>query len=359
MWNNTKATERLGIQYPIIQGPFGGGASSAKLVSTVSNAGGLGSFGAYHLQPAEIEEIIAEIKKLTHKPFAINLWVSDVGINNKSISDEEYEKLKAAFKPFFDELKIPLPQKPEPVTSKFEQQAETILRIKPPVFSFVFGIPSAEIVKECKKQKILTIGTATTLDEAMALENAHVDLIVATGFEAGGHRPSFLNSAEESLTGTLALIPQIADNTNTPIIAAGGIADARGIVAALTLGASAVQIGTAFLACDESNASPEHKQILFSRRARYSTLTRSFSGRLARGTAGKISAATKESQLAPFPLQREFMRPLQKAAIEQGRSDMLTFWGGQSAPVLKYKHAIDLFNSLVAETEKILQTWNS
>jgi len=359
MWNKTKATERLRIGYPIIQGPFGNGASSAKLVSTVSNAGGLGSYGAYHLQPEEIEEINAGIKTLTNKPYAINLWVNDVDINNNNFSAEEYENLKTAFKPFFDELKIPLPQKPEPVASKFEKQAETILRIKPPVFSFIFGIPSEEIIKECKKQKIVTIGTATTLDEAIALENAHVDLIAATGFEAGGHRPSFLNSAEESLTGTFALIPQIADNVNTPIIAAGGIADARGIVAALTLGASAVQIGTAFLACEESNASPGHRQALFSKRARYSTLTRSFSGRLARGIQGKISEATKENKVAPFPLQRAFMSSLQKAAHEQNRPDLLTFSAGQTAPVLKHKKATELFNSLVTETEKILQNWSS
>jgi nitronate monooxygenase len=359
MWNKTKVTERLGIQYPIIQGPFGGGASSAKLVSSVSNAGGLGSYGAYHLQPAEIEEINTSIKTLTQRPYAINLWVSDVDIDNNDFSIEEFEKLKAVFKPFFDELKIPLPEKPEPVVSKFEKQAETILRIKPPVFSFVFGIPSGEIIRECKRQQIVTIGTATTLDEATALENARVDLIVATGFEAGGHRPSFLHSAEESLTGTFALIAQIADNINTPIIAAGGIIDARGIVAALTLGASAAQIGTAFLACEESNALPEHRQILFSKRARHSTLTRSFSGRLARGIPGTISEATKESHVAPFPLQRTFMRSLQKAAIEQGRRDILTFWAGQGAPILKHRKATDLFNSLVAETERILQNWNS
>lgn len=358
MWNKTKVTERLGIEYPIIQGPFGGGISSAKMVSTVSNAGGLGSYGAYHLLPEEIEEVNAGIKKLTNKPYAINLWVRDVDTDNKSFSVEDYERLKAAFKPFFDELKIPLPERPGPAASKFEKQAETILRIKPPVFSFVFGIPSEEIIKECKKQKIVTIGTATTLDEAIALENAQVDLIVATGFEAGGHRPSFLNSADESLTGTFALIPQIADKINIPVIAAGGIADARGIVAALTLGASAVQIGTAFLACEESNASPEHRQALFSKRARYSTLTRAFSGRLARGLQGKISEAIKETKVAPFPLQRIFMGSLQKAAHEQNRPDLLTFTAGQIAPIMKHKKATELFNSLVLETEKILQNRN-
>ena len=359
MWNKTAATAILGIDYPIVQGPFGGGLSSAKLVAAVSNAGGMGSFGAYHLQPHEIEGVNTSIKALTQKPYALNLWINDADEAAMHYTSQEYEALKQFFKHWFDALNIPLPAQPANFASKFEQQAEAILRIKPPACSFVFGVPPAAIIKEFKHQNIKIIGAATTPDEAFALEAAGVDLIVATGFEAGGHRPSFLRSARDSLTGTFALIPVLADNLHTPIIAAGGIADARGIVAALTLGASAVQIGTAFLACEESNAPPLHRQMLFSSQAKYTALTTTFTGRLARGITGTIAESTKDVTvpLAPFPLQTIFMNVLRDAAVAQGKPELLTFWAGQTAPLVKHTKATDLFNALVTGTEKILKSY--
>jgi nitronate monooxygenase len=358
MWNKTKVTELLGIKYPIIQGPFGGGLSSTKLLSVVSNAGGLGSYGVHTFSAEQILTLNKEILSLTNKPYALNLWVSDHDERLSSYSKADYEKLKVLLKPYFDELGIAFPEMKTDFEPKFEQQVEAVLKAKPPVFSFVFGIPAKEIISECKKLGIKTIGTATTPDEAQALEEAKVDLIVATGAEAGGHRVSFIRSAEDSLTGTFALIPQVADKVKTPIIAAGGIADGRGIVAAMTLGASAVQIGTAFLACQESNALDAHKKKLFSEEAKYTTLTRVFSGRLARGIVSRLSEDLKDFQkeLAPFPLQSMLMSGLRKAAIEQNKPDTITFWSGQIAPILKHKNAIDLFESLIAETEMILKS---
>ena len=355
MWYKTKASEILRIDYPVLQGPFGGGLSSPKLVSTVSNAGGLGGYGAYQLQPEEIIEIDKQIKSLTQKPYALNLWVSDVDEEINRFGDQDFEILKSTFKPYFDELNISLPEKLVMIQSKFDKQVETILKIKPPVLSFIFGVPSKEILKECKKEGIITIGTATTLDEALVLEEANVDMIVASGFEAGGHRSSFLRKAEDSLTGNFALIPQIADQVKKPVIAAGGIADGRGIVAALILGASAVQIGTAFLACEESNATDLHRKIIFSEQAKYSVLSRAFTGRLSRGIQSKIAMETKgyENQFAPFPIQSIFMSSLRKAAIEQNKSEMFTFWAGQNAPLVKYKNAEQLMNSLISQVNTI------
>lgn len=357
MWNKTKVSEILNIQYPILQGPFGGGLSSAKLVSIVSNSGGLGGYGAYHLQPEEIIQIDNEIKSLTNKPYNLNLWVSDVDKNIDSYSVEEFEKLKEIFAPYFLELNIPLPQIPDRAISKFEKQVETILKIKPPVLSFIFGIPSPEIIRECKKANIKTIGTATTIDEAIALDETDVDLIIASGFEAGGHRASFLRSPEDSLTGTFVLIPQITNYVKAPVIAAGGIVNANGIVAALSLGASGVQIGTAFLACRESNAPKEHKEKIFSKEAKYSTLTRTFTGRLARGIKSELSENIKLSNtnLAPFPLQAHFISSLRKAAIQQNKIDLITFWMGQNAVLVKYQNAEELMKSLINETESILK----
>jgi len=352
MWYQTKASEILGIQYPILQGPFGGNLSSVELVSTVSNAGGLGGYGAYTLSPQEIVEVDQRIKAATNKPYNINLWVSDTDTADGIVSDEQFKQTQALFKPYFDELGIELPGKPAPFKSRFENQVEVILHQKPPVFSFMFGIPSADILEQCRRLGIVTVGAATTLDEAIALESAGVDMIIASGFEAGGHRPSFLASAESSITGTFVLLQLIREKVKTPIIAAGGIANGKGVAAALALGADAAQIGTAFLATDESNATAIHRQMLFSDAAKYTTLSRAFTGRLGRGITSRIAMDLihKEKGFLPFPLQTQFMSHLRKAAIEQEKWDMILFWGGQIAPVLKHTKAGELMKSILEET---------
>jgi nitronate monooxygenase len=352
MWYRTKATELLGIDYPIMQGPFGGNLSSIQLVATVSNAGGLGGYGAYTLTPQEIVEVDQQIKEATSKPYNINLWVSDTDAVSGSVSDEQFEQAQALFKPYFDELGIGLPEKPVPFKSRFENQVEVILHQRPPVFSFVFGIPSADILEQCHRSGIATIGAATTPDEAIALESAGVNMVIASGFEAGGHRPSFLASSESSTTGTFVLLQLIREKVKIPVIAAGGIANGKGVAAALALGADAVQIGTAFLATDESNATAIHKQMLFSDAAKYTTLSRAFTGRLGRGITGRIAKdlVNKEKGFLPFPLQTQFMSHLRKAAIEQKKWDMILFWSGQIAPVLKHRKAGELMKSILEET---------
>ncbi|TWI85806.1 nitronate monooxygenase [Lacibacter cauensis] len=342
----------LKIQYPLLQGPFGGGLSSSRLVAAVSNAGGLGGYGAYQLEPLQIKQVVKEIRALTNKPFNINLWVNDADANASDLNDVEFEHVAASFKPYFDELNIPLPSKPQNAASKFEKQVEVLLSLQPAVFSFVFGIPSREILNECRKRQITTIGAATTLDEAMALEDAGVDLIVASGFEAGGHRPSFIQTPELSLHGTFTLVHQLSSKVKAPVIAAGGIVDARSIKAAFKLGASGVQIGTAFLACEESGASNEYREVLFSDRAKYTSLTNVFTGRLARGISGRIGNDLRDvAEVLPFPLQSVFLSPLRKAAIEQGRMEMLTFWAGQNALSVKHKTVQLLFKSIIEDMQ--------
>lgn len=350
MWYNTKVREMLGIEYPIFQGPFGGRLSSAELVAAVSNTGGLGGYGAYTLTPHEIIEVNQEIKAATDKPYNINLWVSDTDATNGTVTEAIYEEVKTAFRPYFEDANIPFPEKPAPFKSRFDNQVEVILDIRPKVFSFVFGIPSADILEQCRKRGIITAGAATTLDEAIALENAGVDLIIASGFEAGGHRPSFLGATESSFTGTFVLLQLIREKVKTPVIAAGGIANGRGIAAAMALGASGAQIGTAFLACDESNALPIHKQMLFSDAAKYTTLSKAFSGRLGRGLSNRITNETgHETPFLPFPLQSAFMSSLRSAAVQKQKWDMVYFWGGQIAPILKHTKAAPLMNSLIEE----------
>jgi nitronate monooxygenase len=352
MWYNTKATEMLGIQYPIMQGPFGGNLSSVELVAAVSNAGGLGGYGAYTLSPQEIIEVDKQIKAATSKPYNINLWVSDTDAPEGSIADEQYEQAKQLFKPYFDEAGIALPEKPAPFKSRFENQLQVIFDIKPKVFSFMFGTLPTDVLEQCRRLDIKTVGAATTLDEAILLENSGVDMVIASGFEAGGHRPSFLASAESSTTGTFVLLQLIKEKVKIPVIAAGGIANGKGVAAVLALGASAAQIGTAFLASDESNALPVHRQMLFSDAAKYTTLSRAFTGRLGRGLTSRIATDTFEKGKAflPFPLQSTFMAHLRKAALEQEKWDMVLFWGGQIAPILKHTKAKELMQSLIEET---------
>src|SRR5580765_8225982 len=184
---------------------------------------------------------------------------------------------------------------------RFEDQARVLLDGKIPVFIFIYGIPPQEILEECRAKRIVTIGTATTPEEGAALQGAGVDAIVASGFEAGGHRGSFLRAAEDSLTGILSLVPQIVDNVDVPVIAAGGIADARGVVAAMVLGAEGVQMGTVFLACEESGASPLHRQVLRGKKAGHTALTKGFSGRLARGIHNRLLEELNQAGTAILP----------------------------------------------------------
>ncbi|HEY9015264.1 MAG TPA: nitronate monooxygenase, partial [Gemmatimonadales bacterium] len=214
----------------------------------------------------------------------------------------------------------------------------------------------ADVLEQCRSRGIVTIGVATTADEAVANENAGVDIVVATGGEAGGHRPSFLRPAEQSVTGTFSLVPQVVDAVRMPVIAAGGIADGRGVAAALALGAEGVQLGTAFLACEESNALPAHKEALFGPRAKDTILTRAFTGRLARALRNRLAEAVEQSTapILPYPLQSQLVIALREEALRRGRTDLVTMWSGQSASILRHRRAAELFQDLVQTTDRIL-----
>jgi len=232
------------------------------------------------------------------------------------------------------------------VPASFEDQVRVLLEAR----SFICGIPSREVLDECRAQGILTIGTATTPDEAIALDEAGVDVIVASGFEAGGHRGSFLRSAEESLTGTLSLTPQVVDAVSAPVVAAGGIADARGIIAAFALGAEGVQLGTSFLASDESGAGALHRNMLLSANARRTGLTRGFTGRLARGIHNELLEELNRPgvEILPYPLQRALVRNLSTLAERADNPELLPLWAGQSASLSRETDATLLLHKLVS-----------
>jgi nitronate monooxygenase len=357
LWNDTPFTRRLGLRYPIVQGPFGGGFSTARLTATVSNAGGLGSFGAQG-QPAErMGAIVGEIRALTSAPFAVNLWVSTDDDGAKTVSRERYDAALRPIAPLLEELGVKPAAYPFAAWPQFADQIAALIEARPPVISFIFGVPPADVVERCRAQGIITMGVVTTAQEAVAVEDAGVDVVIASGFEAGGHRASFLRSAESSLTGTFALIPQVADAVKIPVVAAGGIGDARGVAAALTLGAHGAQLGTAFLACEESNAPAIHKEVLHSPAAGQTVLTTGFSGRLARGVRNTIAEIYADPSVPrlPYPVQGQLVGALRERAITQGRSDLISLWSGQAARLVRHRRAGELFEELVAGTTAIFE----
>src|ERR1700736_4870342 len=353
-WNRNRLTSKLGIDYPIIQGPLGG-LSSQRLTAAVSNFGGLGSFGAHGLTPEAIKDVIAQIRSLTSKPFAMNLWVSMEDEGARKSDENAFNRSLPPLAVHIAALGAPRPEYEPYWWIRFEDQARVLLDEKVPVFSFIFGIPPREILDECRSKGIVTIGGATTPDEAAALNDAGVDAIVASGFEAGGHRGSFLRAAEDSLTGTFSLVPQIADMVSVPVIAAGGIADARGVIAALALGAEAVQMGTVFLSCEESGASLLHRQALRGRKAGHTALTKGFTGRLARGIHNRLLEELNQvgTPILPYPLQRRLVRNLAIPAETAGRSDLLPLWAGQSANLSTCTNVFAFLTSLVGEISEI------
>jgi len=347
-WNQTRVTSILGIKYPIIQGPLGG-LSSQKLTAAVSNFGGLGSFGAHGLAPQAIADVIAEIRARTTQPFAMNLWVSMEDAAAATSGPAAFAGALSHLEPHIKKVGGTMPTFAPYKPIRFEDQARILLDARVPVFSFIYGIPPKEILDEANKRGIVTIGTATTPEEAVALEQAGVDLVVASGFEAGGHRGSFLRSSEDSLTGTISLVPQTVDAITIPVVAAGGIADARGIAAAFALGAEGVQIGTAFLACEESGAHPLHREAILSGNARHTALTRGFTGRLARGIHNELleSLNRPETAILPYPLQRALMRNLALPAQHAGNTALLALWAGQSANLARCSSVDELLRTLV------------
>src|SRR6266849_5826885 len=353
-WNENRLTAKLGIDYPVIQGPLGG-LSSQKLTAAVSNFGGLGSFAAHSLTPGAIKDVIAEIRSLTSKPFAMNLWVSMEDEGARTSDENAFNRSLAPLVAHIAALGASRPEYKPYSWIRFEDQVRVLLDERVPVFSFIYGVPPREILDECRAKGIVTIGTATTPDEAAVLQDAGVNAIVASGFEAGGHRGSFLRATEDSLTGTFSLVPQIADRVNVPVIAAGGIADARGVIAALALGAEAVQMGTVFLACEESGASLLHRQALRGKKAGYTALTKGFTGRLARGIHNRLLQELNQEGTAilPYPLQRSLLRNLAIPAEAAGRSDLLPLWAGQSANLSSCTGVPSFLTALVEEISEI------
>ena len=351
MWPKTHLTDLLGNRHPIIQAPMAG-STTVELVTAVSNAGGIGSMGYAETPTETIREDAEKIRKLTDKPFNLNFFAHDTPANMLDVVESTRERLK----PFYSEVGLSeIPQDvSKPLLTFTEGKLELLLEIKPPLVSFHFGLPESDAIESLKQAGCRILCSATTTAEAVALEKSGVDLIVAQGWEAGGHRGSFDVSHEDHGVGTLALVPQIVDAVNIPVIAAGGIADGRGIAAAFMLGACGVQMGTAFLSCPEANVSDAHIAAIRNARDDDTRLTKAFSGRPARARKNKYieSIAAQRLPLPDFPTMYTLSDPLREASDDSLDFRFLLY--GQAAALNREMPAAELVQTLVTEAQSLL-----
>jgi len=314
---------------PVWMAPMAGEAASAALVAAVSAGGSFGQLGAAYLAPARIAEIAADIRARTDRPFGINLFCPQPWLRDDAALDAYLARLTA----WHAELGLPAPARPERYEEDFDAQLAATLAARPAVVSFAMGDPGVARVAALKAQGFKVVGTATQVAEGRLLQASGVDAVVAQGCEAGGHRGGFLGTPEGALIGTLALVPQLVDALDIPVIAAGGIADARGVAAAQALGASGVTVGTAFLLVDECPLSPAYRAALLAAQDADSTLTRAFSGRLARGLANRVTRELEGTSLPDFPQPNAASRAMRQAAARAGRADFISLWAGQALPL--------------------------
>jgi nitronate monooxygenase len=339
---------RLGIEHPILLSPMAGSGGTPELAAAVSNAGGLGAWGGAYAKPEEIAATIRRMRQLTARPFNINLFAGGYEPDRKVDPQPMLEIVSEAHA----KLGLPPPVLPPVPRNPFNEQLEAVLEERPPVFSFTFGTPSSAQVAALKRRDIAVVGTATTLEEARQLMQAGVDAVVAQGAEAGAHRGTFVAAFEDSMVPVATLVRQISESVALPVIASGGIMDGRDIVAALKLGAAAVQLGTAFLPCPESGAPAVFKRALLEAKKDTTVITRAFSGRPARGIANTFTAMVSgnEHAILPFRQQNDLTRPMRNAAGLQGIPGFISLWAGQGVARSRAMSAADLVKTLIAES---------
>ncbi|WP_286279033.1 NAD(P)H-dependent flavin oxidoreductase [Naasia aerilata] len=328
------------------------GLSSVALTAAVSNAGGLGAYGLYGYSPERISATAAELRAATDRPVLLNLWVIDETDAAPDGAEPGAELLERV-RPIFAELGVEVPTPPERYLPRFADQVDAVLEARPAAAGFVFGAPDPAAIDRLRDAGIVLVGTATTVEEAIALEGAGMDAIIASGAEAGGHRVSFLRPAEESLVGTFALVPQVADAVSVPVIAAGGVADGRGVAAAMLLGAEGVQVGSALLATSESAAPESYRRAISSERSRRTILTRASSGRLGRAIPNRMTEEVGEDP-APFPVQNWLTGAFRRVAAERDDAELMTLWCGQAGPLSELTDAASLVRRLAQQADELL-----
>lgn len=335
------------FKFPIIQGPMAGGACTAELIAGVSNAGGLGSLPASLLAPDAMRQQAARVRQLTDNPFLINLFV----LKTPNPGQEEIARAAELMRPIWESLgwtSLPVPAQ---WCQDFDAQFETLLALKPAAASFTFDILTATHVERLHDAGIFVMGTVTTVEEAEAWEVVGADAVIASGIEAGGHRGTFIGPQEDATLQARVLWPKVARAVQIPVVAAGGIMTGVDINDALATGAKAVQMGTAFLVCDESGASADYKFRLINAGDTPTRLTRAFSGRYARGLENRFMKQLEavEKQLPAYPVQNALTTPIRAAAAASGDTELMSLWAGAEVRRARAMPVAQLMQTLVAE----------
>jgi nitronate monooxygenase len=339
------------FKFPILQGPMAGGASGPALVAAVSNAGGLGCFAASLLSPSVMRDQVGTIRSLTEQPFLINLFIQET----PTPSREEVDAAIALLAPLWQDLgweTLPIPDK---WCEDFHAQFDALLALRPAAASFTFGILNASQVERLHDAGIFVIGTVTNVEEAQAWELVGADAVVASGIEAGGHRGTFIGRQEDSQATARQLWPLVAAAVRIPVIAAGGIMTGVDINEALSLGAQAVQMGSAFLVSDESGINPTYRRALIDADDTPTRLTRAFSGRYARGLENRFMRTMRdvETRFPAYPVQNALTTPLRAAAAAKGDPELMSLWAGAEIRRARPLSVAQLMQTLVAEMRTV------
>ncbi|TWT04250.1 nitronate monooxygenase [Planococcus sp. CPCC 101016] len=350
----TRICQLLKIDYPIIQAGMAGGPTTVELVVEVSEAGGLGTLGAAYMTPDALRQTIREIRSKTKKNFGVNIFAATVNDDFSRLAE-----VQKALSPFRSQLEIQEVQSSYQSPDWSVEQFTICIQEGVPVISTAFGCLSAEQMKVAKERQVKIVAMVTTVEEAKQAEVSGADAIVAQGSEAGGHRSTFSleNHPAGAQIGTLSLVPQVADAVEIPVIAAGGIVDGRGLVASLILGAQGIQIGTCFVAAKESGAHAAYKQAVFESNEESTVVTKSFSGRPARGIKNRFIQEFEQSgiQPLPFPSQNTITKDIRAAAARANDPAYMSLWAGQSTRSLtKEIGAAEIVQTIIEEAKKIL-----
>jgi nitronate monooxygenase len=345
-WPDRRFLDLVGTEHPIIQAPMAA-AGGVELCVAAMQGGALGSLPCALLSPDKAREQVAEVRSRASGPINLNFFC------HKMPTATDDSAWVALLRPYYEEYGVE-PGESGPLRLPFDDQMCAVVeQLRPDVVSFHFGLPDLALLNRVKATGAIILSSATTTEEALWLEARGVDAIIAQGFEAGGHTGRFLGSDPAEAIGLFALLPQIADTVSVPVIAAGGIADARGIAAAFILGASAVQLGTAYLHSPETPISSVHRERL---RRGHTVFTNLLTGGLARGVRGRLidDLGPVRSEALPYPLASEALAPIRKAAEQQGEYGFGPMWAGQAAPLGQALPAAELTRKLAADALAIL-----
>jgi nitronate monooxygenase len=337
--------------YPIIQGPMAGGPSTPELIAAVSNAGAVGSLAASLLSPDTITQQVARIRNLTDQPFILNFFVQAT----PSPSENDVAQAVALLKPIWSGLGWDDLPRPASWCQDFNAQFETLLALQPVAASFTFGILSKEQVARLHAAGILVIGTVTTVEEGLAWQEAGADAVIASGIESGGHRGTFIGRQEDATLSARQLWPAVAQALSIPVIAAGGIMDGAAIREALALGTVAVQMGTAFLVTDEAGTHPAHRARILAGQPQVTRLTRSFSGRYARGIENRFmrEMAPVEDLVPAYPVQNALTGPIRAAGASHDDPELMSLWAGTGFDRARAMPAGELVRTLLHEMQQV------